>query len=66
MDVAQGLAGLGGRKKRDASNCLLGIQAENQAPQITPINSRTPPEEPFLSDQGHLPHLSKSSALEKT
>ena len=35
MDVAQGLAGLGGRKKRNAPNCLLGIQAKNQAPKIT-------------------------------
>ncbi len=52
MDVAQGLAGLGGRQKRDAPNCLLGIQAKNQAPKITPINSRTSPTEPFSSDQG--------------
>ena len=66
MDVAQGLAGLGGRKKRNASDCLLGIQAKNQAPQIEPINSRTTPKEPFSSTQGHLPHLSKSRALQKT
>ena len=66
MDVAKGLAGLGGREKRNAPNCVLGIQAKNQAPQITAINSRTTPTEPFSSDQGHLPHLSKSRALQKT
>ncbi len=66
MDVAQGLAGLGGRQKRDASDCLLGIQAENQAPKITPINSRTRPTEPFSSDQGHLPRIMQSRALQKT
>ncbi len=36
LDVAPGLARLGRRSKGDAADCVLGVQAKNQAFEIIP------------------------------